>query len=250
MFELFLFVSVCAMFIFAGIIKGIVGNGLPVISIAMLTLVLGLQEAIALAVIPAFATNFWQACHGGYFRSLLVRLWPYLLCSMIAVLAGTKLLIAVNPSVLIVILGLLIGAYAILGVAGREFAISPAWERSAGPIFGTITGLIAGMTGSPAYPGMYFLNGLGFSRNQLVQALGISFSAVTLTVAISMRSNNLLSLEQFLVSFSAIVPAMVGMVIGTRIRHRISEALFKKLFYSSMLMLGIYLVTRSILRLI
>jgi uncharacterized membrane protein YfcA len=250
MFELSLFASVCAIFIFAGIIKGIVGNGLPVISIAMLTLVFGLQEAIAIAVIPAFATNFWQASHGGYLRQLVRRLWPYLVCSIIAVLAGTKLLIAANPSILIAILGLLIGFYAVLGVAGREFAISPAWENFAGPMFGAFTGLIAGMTGSPAYPGMYFLNGLGFSRNQLVQALGISFSVVTLTVAISMKSNNLLSLEQFILSLSAIVPAMIGMMIGTRIRHKISEELFKKLFYTSMLTLGIYLVFRSILRLI
>jgi len=83
-----------------------------------------------------------------------------------------------------------------------------------------------------------------------VQALGISFSVVTLTVAISMKSNNLLSLEQFILSLSAIVPAMIGMMIGTRIRHKISEELFKKLFYTSMLTLGIYLVFRSILRLI
>ena len=57
--------SVTIIFVVAGLVKGIVGNGLPVISIGLLTLILGLQEAIALAVIPAFATNIWQASRGG-----------------------------------------------------------------------------------------------------------------------------------------------------------------------------------------
>ena len=250
MFELSLLVTICAIFLIAGVVKGIVGNGLPVISIALLTLVVGLQEAIAIASIPAFATNIWQASRGGNLIRLLRRLWPYLVCSIVAVLIGTKLLIALNASILIAILGLLISLYAVMGVVGREFAIAPTWEKTMGPIFGISTGLIAGMTGSPAYPGMYFLNGLGFSRNQLVQALGISFSVVTFTVAVSMKSNDLMSMEQFILALAAIVPAMVGMEMGTRIRHKISEELFKKLFYRSMLMLGVYLVFRSIFRLI
>ena len=249
MFEISMLVPVCVIFIVAGLIKGIVGNGLPVISIGLLTLMLGLQEAIALAVIPAFATNIWQASKGGYFFFLVRRLWPYLLASIISVTLGTFLLIAINASILTVILGLLLAAYSILGIVGKEFKIAPNWEKIAGPVFGAMTGLIAGMTGSPAYPGMYFLNGLGFSRNQLVQALGLSFSLASLSVAISMNNSGLLNLDQILLSVGAVIPAMAGMEVGTRIRHKMSEGMFKKFFYSSMLVLGGYLIVRSILRL-
>ena len=242
-------IAICLIFTIAGLIKGIVGNGLPVISIGILTLMVGLQEAIVLAVIPAFATNVWQASIGGHLRMLVRRLWPYLMASIIAVGLGTMVLIAVNASILTIVLGALIATYAILGVGGKEFTISRQYEKFAGPMFGAATGLIGGMTGSPAYPGMYFLNGLGFNRNQLVQALGLSFSVVSLSVAISMKSNHLLSLEQFILSTVAVVPAMAGMAAGTRIRHRLSERGFKKFFYSSMLVLGGYLIIRSILRL-
>ena len=175
MFEMSMVLSVCLIFGVAGIIKGIVGNGLPVIAIGLLTLILGLQEAIAIAVIPTFITNFWQACIGGYLSRLVGRLWPYLLASVLTVAFGTMLLIAIDAAILTIVLGLLISLYAILGVVGKEFKISAVREKTTGVLFGAATGLIGGMTGSPAYPGMYFLNGLGFNRNQLVQALGLSF---------------------------------------------------------------------------
>jgi uncharacterized membrane protein YfcA len=248
MFELSL--SVCVIFVIAGLMKGIVGNGLPIIAIGLLTLVLGLQEAIALTAIPAFITNAWQASRGGYFRLLFRRLWPYLLTSVLAVTLGTMLLIAVNASILTIVLGLLIATYAMSGVFGIEFRIPSLWERTAGPLFGFATGLIGGMTGSVAFPGMYFLNGLGFNRNQLVQAMGLSFATVTLSVAISMQRNNLLNMNHIALSGFATIAALAAMTAGTRIRHKMSEELFKKLFYACLLLLGFYLIIRSILRLL
>lgn len=245
----FLIISACMIFLAAGITKGIVGGGLPVMSIGLLTTIVGLQEAIAIAIIPAFVTNLWQASQGGFFQVLIRRLWPYLLVSVVGVIIGTMLLISINAAILTIVLGIVISVYSFLGALGKEFTISAKWETSAGPVFGFMTGLIGGMTGSPAYPGLYFLNGLGFVRNKLVQAMGICFSVVTLSVALSMNSSNLINQQQFTLSLIAIVPAMIGMIIGAKIRHKMSEDLFKKFFYIAMLLLGIYLIIRSIYRL-
>lgn len=245
----YLLVYICIIFLTAGLTKGIVGGGLPVISIGLLTIVSTLPDAIAIAIIPAFVANIWQASRGDYFVALLKQLWPYLIASIVAVFLGTRLLIAVNPSVLTIVLGLVIFVYSFLGVAGKEFNIPAKREKVAAPVFGFLTGLIGGMTGSPAYPGLYFLNGLGFSRNQLVQSMGICFSVVTLSVAISMTSNELITRNNFILSIVATIPAMIGMIIGAKLRHKMSERMFKKLFYTSMLLLGTYLIARSLLRL-
>ena len=250
MADSFLIAYACVVFFGAGVTKGIVGGGLPVMSIGLLTMVTGLQEAIAIAVIPAFVTNLLQASQGGHFAQLIRRLWPYLLASALAVLIGTKLLISIDAAILTIVLGLVISIYSFLGAVGKEFSIAAKWQSIAGPIFGFLTGLIGGMTGSPAYPGLYFLNGLGFTRHQLVQAMGISFSVVTLTVALSMSRNNLITQHQFILSLMAIIPAIIGMTIGARIRHNMSENSFRKVFYIAMLVLGIYLIFRSISRLI
>ena len=249
MFESSLILYVVPIFILAGLAKGIVGNGLPIISIALLTMVLGLQEAIAIAVIPAFATNIWQASNGGHFVALIKRLWPYLLASIIAVAFGTRLLIALDQSLLTIILGAVVTVYSVMGVAGKELVIPPKWEKPAGPLFGALTGLIGGMTGSPAFPGMFFLNGLGFERDKMVQALGIAFSCVTATVFLSMQNSALIGSSQLYMSIFAVIPAMIGTLIGTKMRHRLSEQVFKKLFYSSLLILGVILIGRGFIRL-
>jgi len=48
-----------------------------------------------------------------------------------------------------------------------------------------------------------------------------------------------------IVSAGAVVPAMIGMELGSRIRHGFSEKLFKKFFFSILLLLGIYITLRN-----
>jgi len=54
-----------AVFLLAGTVKGLVGLGLPAISIALMSLYLPLPEAIALISLPTIFTNIWQASVGG-----------------------------------------------------------------------------------------------------------------------------------------------------------------------------------------
>ncbi len=51
---------VAAAFVLAGFVKGVIGMGLPTVSLALLAIALGLKEAMALMLIPSFVTNVWQ----------------------------------------------------------------------------------------------------------------------------------------------------------------------------------------------
>ena len=65
-----------AVFLIAGVVKGLVGMGLPTITIALTSLVLPLSDTIALVALPTIFTNLWQAAVGGKFRIILRRQWP------------------------------------------------------------------------------------------------------------------------------------------------------------------------------
>ena len=58
---------VVAVFVLAGLIKGVVGMGLPTISMALLVLLMSPAQAAALLILPSLMTNLWQA---GPFRTL------------------------------------------------------------------------------------------------------------------------------------------------------------------------------------
>src|SRR5215204_3452427 len=73
-----------AVFLLAGTIKGLVGLGLPTITIALTSLVLPLTEAIALIALPTIFTNIWQAAIGGQFWVILQRQWPLIVTLVIS----------------------------------------------------------------------------------------------------------------------------------------------------------------------
>jgi uncharacterized protein len=45
----------------------------------------------------------------------------------------------------------------------------------------------------------------------------------------------------------AVLPALIGMMLGRRIRHRLSAENFKRVFFAGMLLLGGYMVLRALL---
>src|SRR4051812_21534850 len=66
-------------FLIAGLVKGVIGLGLPTVAIGLLGLVMPPAEAAALLVVPSLVTNIWQLAAGPSFMTLLLRLWPMLM---------------------------------------------------------------------------------------------------------------------------------------------------------------------------
>ena len=58
-------------FFVGGIVKGLIGLGLPAVSLGVMVLGLQLYDAMAILLLPLFATNVWQGISGGYFIQIL-----------------------------------------------------------------------------------------------------------------------------------------------------------------------------------
>ncbi len=65
-------------FLLAGFVKGVIGLGLPTVSIGLLGLLMTPAQAAAILVVPSLVTNIWQAVVGGGLIALARRLWPML----------------------------------------------------------------------------------------------------------------------------------------------------------------------------
>ena len=83
-------------FCIAGFVKGMVGLGLPTVSLGLLSLFVDLPTAMALLVMPSLVTNIWQAIAGGEFTSLFRRLWLFLLLAVTMVHVGAELFTVVE----------------------------------------------------------------------------------------------------------------------------------------------------------
>ncbi len=234
-----------ATFLLAGLVKGIIGLGLPTISLALLVASFDLTTAMALLIMPSLVTNIWQAVVGGNLVYLLGRLWPFLIMATITVWVGALALSRVELSLLTMLLGGLLVAYALLSLSGYRMIIDEHHQPWAGSLIGGVNGLLTGMTGSFAVPGIMYLQAMGFDRHQLVQAMGILFSVSTLALALALQDNNLLSIQSGTMSLIAVLPAILGMWLGQRIRNRLPEQRFRLVFYLSILLLGLYIIAKS-----
>ena len=110
-------------------------------------------------------------------------------------------------------------------------------ERWAGPVIGVITGLVTGATGVFVLPAVPYLGALGLERDDLVQALGLSFTVSTLALAAGLASHGALPLQAAGSSLFALVPALAGMALGGRLRAQIRPETFRLCFFVGLLAL-------------
>ena len=71
-------------FLVAGFVKGVIGLGVPTVSLALLTVTLGMKTAMALLLLPSLVTNLWQAFAGDAFLAIVRRTWSLLLAMCLA----------------------------------------------------------------------------------------------------------------------------------------------------------------------
>ncbi len=98
----------------AGFVKGVVGLGLPTISLALLVPVLGLKEAMAILIVPSLITNVVQALTGGRLFSLIQRLLVFLLALCTLTWFSTGILVIADSNILTMGLGVILLLYCLL----------------------------------------------------------------------------------------------------------------------------------------
>ena len=245
MTETFTVIIISATFLLAGSVKGVIGLGLPTVSLGLLAAILDLTTAMALLLIPSFVTNIWQASVGGNAKKILQRIWPFLCLATVTIWLGATALAAINPLYLSILLGILLLAYSSLSLMGFRLSISPQHEKWSGTLLGAANGVFTGMTGSFVVPGVMYLQAIGLPRDMLVQAMGMLFSLSTIGLAFALQKNNLLTSELATISAFAVVPSIIGMVVGQKIRKSLPETRFRQIFFVSILLLGAFIIAKS-----
>ncbi len=232
-------------FLLAGTVKGVIGLGLPTIAMGLLGLAMTPAQAAALLIVPSTLTNLWQLGAGGHLLALLRRLGPLLLMIVVGTLLGSAWLGIDSGPWAVHALGAALLAYALYGLVGRGFQLSPAQERWLGPLCGLVTGVVTAATGVFVMPAVPFLQGLGLNRDEMIQALGLSFTVSTLALAIGLARQDALGGQALGASLLMLAPALLGMLAGQWLRQRISAVGFKRCFFVGLAALGGHLLVNG-----
>ncbi|MBD1597928.1 sulfite exporter TauE/SafE family protein [Pseudomonas typographi] len=248
MYESSFFLPLVALAFFAaGGVKGITGMGLPTVAMGLLGTAMPPAAAAAMLVLPSLATNAWQLFAGPAMARLWRRLWPMLLGIVVGTAGGAALLVRAAPSWSGLALGLALLGYAGYALWAPPLSLPSRLEPWLSPLVGLTTGVITGATGVFVMPAVPYLQALRLDKDELVQALGLSFTVSTLALAAGLLAHGALRVEQVSLSALAIAPALAGMWLGQQVRARISAKRFRQCFLLFLMLLGLELTVRPFL---
>ena len=220
--------------------------GLPTVAMGLLGLLMPPPAAAACWCFPSLLTNLWQLLAGPALAQIARRLWLMMTGMIIGTLAGSSLLIHLNPRWSALALGAVLIAYAGYALRGPAVQVSARVEKRLSPLMGGLTGVITGATGVfviPAVPGCrrWAFVATSWSRPWDCRSPCPLWRWRPASLHAGWRADSLL------LSALALAPALLGMWLGQRIRSRLSPQRFRQGFLLFLLALGLELVLGGLL---
>ena len=234
---------IAVVFLLAGLVKGMIGLGLPAVSMGLLTMMISPFQAASLLIVPSMVTNIWQLFAEGQVLRVLQRFWSLLLGIIIGSIWSIFPRLGQTDFNSEALLGGMLLLYGLYGLAAKQIPNLSRYAAVLSPLMGYLGGALTVATGVVVIPVVPYLQSLHLQRDDLVQSLGMAFTVSTACLAIFLQQNPVDHLPiDYVWSVMALIPALLGMWLGTRIRYRIAEQKFRKVFFLGLVMLGGYML--------
>lgn len=234
---------VIGVFALAGMIKGTIGLGLPAVAMGLLTLFISPFQAATLLIVPSMVTNVWQLFAEGHVLRLVRRFWSLLMGIIVGSIWSVFPTLGHGEFQSEALLGGMLTLYGLYGLFAKNMPNLAPYEKYLSPVIGYLGGALTVATGVIVIPVVPFLQSLHLKRDDLVQSLGLAFTVSTLCLAVFLQQNPIEAMPfDYKMALIALFPALMGMWLGTKIRYRIPEQKFRKVFFCGLVIFGGYMV--------
>lgn len=231
---------------FGGFSKGLLGVGLPMVTVPILTMFLPIRDVVAIMYFPILATNIWQALTGGYLVLALKRFWPLLLVLTILVWAGTLSLMSLDQDTVSIMLGLAVAIFAALSLANPTLRIPQRWERPLGVLAGGAAGFFGGLALIGGPPVIMYFVALHLKKEEFIGSIGLVYLLTLIPAGIAFVTLGVMETRHVLPGMATLIPVFAALAIGQWLRGRINQDLFRKLLLGSMVLIGLNLFQRGL----
>jgi len=239
-FDLVQTLQLVVIFLFAAIVKGFLGIGLPAAAMAFLTLVMPPTEAIPLLWLSILTTNCLQFAHAPNKRELAREYWLFALAIMVCIFV-TSMFIADYPTALLTVsIGAAMVLFSLNLLLGIKLNIGPGRGWHLG--FGVLSGTLGGISSIWSPTVAMYLVARNVSKEKFIGATGFLFLAGVLPLGAGQVVAGILTVPVLLKSVLALCVVLVGFWIGEKLRHRVSQELFRKAVLIAFLLMGIRLI--------
>lgn len=230
----------------AGVVKGVVGIGIPMVSIALLSLAISVPQAVALLPVPILVANTWQAFRGGRFKSSLRRFRPLIVALAFGMVIGALLLKHVDDRVLQAVIGIAVMLFSITSLKVPELRVPARAERWLGAVAGAVGGVLGGMSSLFGPPILMFLVSLHLSKDEFVAVIGTVYLLGGVFLLAALVGVRVMGADEVTLSALATPPLLAGMALGQWLRDKISQQVFRTGLLVTVMLIGASLLLRAV----
>ena len=237
-------VILCSVF-FGGIVKGSVGIGMSMFSVPLIAFILPPTKAMMLLCFPVIITNFIQMDIKRGISSY--RFFPMFLTLFIGIIIGGKLILSLDFKTISIIIALTIIFFTTINLLGFNLnKLKPKYEKTLSIIIGFFSGILGGLSTFYAPPIITFLVSLNLNKENFIRTTAAMYFLASIPLYSSLIYHGLGNFYDLLVSFVITVPALVGQFFGTKIRMRLSNAIFRKTILLILIIIGFSLLIKNL----
>jgi uncharacterized membrane protein YfcA len=241
-----LIVLLVASLVIAGLVKGMIGVGMPTVAFPMLSMLVDVQTSVMLLSMPLVLSNIPQALEGGAVAQTLRSLTPVLAGMIPGVWIGVAVLLNVDPAVAKIVAGAVVIVVASLTLLAPKLQVK---QRMIGPVglgAGFCGGLLGGIAALSGPLVFIFLLAKGLSAKAFTKEASMFLVVSSVLLVSALTSSRQFDWRDVAISTLATAPVVAGMLAGQKLRDAIPADAFKKLVVVTVLLSGAQLVWKGV----
>lgn len=238
-------VAIVGVMLLSGLVHGSLGLGFPMVATPILATMMDIRTAILITLLPTMAVNVASIVNSkSSLKSTRVFL-PLVGFALIGSVIGSAILAVVDPAPFRALLAGLIILYLM-----NNLRLPTQWLEAnsllAMVLFGLAAGFSAGTTNvMVAVLLIYFLS-LQTPRDTMVPALNSCFLVGKLSQIVVLSAAGLVSLQLVIETTPLALAAVLALLIGQKIRHRIKVETYQSMLRVLLLVLAIILIVQFV----
>jgi uncharacterized membrane protein YfcA len=228
---------ICSLIV-AGLLKGVIGVGMPVVALPLLSLFIDIKSATMLLSMPLIFSNVRQALEGGKTGRCFMQLMPVFLGMIPGLFLGVRLLLALDANVAKVIAGLVLMGIGGLTLLAPKLRLQSRLVLPTGITFGFFGGILGGIAAMSGPLVFIFLLAKGLSGKAFTKEASLYLVVSSSLLAIFLTASRQFNWLDVLVSTAAMLPVVLGMYLGQHMRDKIAPEAFQKLVLIAVIAAG------------
>ena len=235
----------CAAYALGGFSKGVLGVGLPLVAIPVVSTFAPTQDVVAVTFFTVVAANFYQAVSGGHFAIAVKRFWPMLLVIILAVPVGAFSLVRFSAGTVATLLGIAVAIFALASLVKPELRVPERLERPLSLVAGAIGGYFGGMVLISGPAVIMLLVALHLKKEEFIGTIGLVYLSTQISAGVALASLGVIRVEHIVPGLLTLIPVGVAMLLGQWVRGKIDQERFRKVLLVSMVLIGLNLIRRG-----